>query len=340
MTHAPTQFNLLYELIHERTGLRLSDTQQQDLIRLIQNPDVFPALPNLHEFFILLRDQPTDSEAWQSVIRCVTVGETYFFRNQAQFTALREGVLPGLIEKQRSIGAKQLRLWSAGCATGEEPFSLAMLLRDLLPDIDTWHITILATDINSANIERAQRGLYRSWSFRHETPSDLRDRWFTPDEASFQISPVIRRMVDFRLINLTSDDYPSFETGIMNLDLIVCRNVTIYFDQKTTEDIAARFHRALNADGWLVVGHAEPMSAVYQGFGARNFPDTVLYQKVPLPASEAAVIEPTPVFTPAFQFKTTPAPRPNPTPKVEPAREVVPAVVDAWEKARQAADAE
>src|SRR5262249_11882963 len=143
-------------------------------------------------------------------------------------------------------------------------------LRELLPDIDRWHITILATDINGSNLERAQRGQYRGWSFRNETPTSVRERWFIPEGENLKISPVIHRMVEFKLLNLISDEYPSFTTGTLHMDLILCRNVTIYFDRDTTQAIAGRFYKALNMDGWLVVGHAEPMSSVYQGFTPRN----------------------------------------------------------------------
>ncbi len=337
-------FTPLYDLVQTRTGLRLSDTQQQDLARLIEKPDGLLTPPNPNEWAVLLREQPTESALWQSVIRCATVGETYFFRNQAQFDALRTVVLPALIENQYQRGQKQLRLWSAGCATGEEPFSLAIVLRDLLPDIDSWQVTILATDINSDNLERARHGLYRAWSFRNETPADVRDRWFSPEGDNFTISPAIRRMVDFRLLNLINDDYPSLETGIMDMDVILCRNVTIYFDQKTTQGIAERFHRVLNADGWLVVGHAEPISSVYQGFEPRNFPDTVLYQKVPLTKStlEIRPVEPVPVFRPAIQVNTNPAyqSKESPAPEPETKKKERTQAGDAWEKARQAADAE
>jgi chemotaxis protein methyltransferase CheR len=308
MKHASSDLSLIYSAIQERTGLRLSDTQKQDLERLLLNPQFLPDKTNLTELPMLLLEQPTDSTVWQSLIRTVTVGETYFFRNQAQFEALRLKILPDLIKKRRQNGQLHLRFWSAGCATGEEPYSLAMLLRDLIPDVNAWQITILATDVNEYSIARAQRGAYRAWSFRNETPHEIQAQWFSRHGESFQISPVIQRMVYFKHLNLISDHYPSFDSNTMNMDLILCRNVTIYFDQETTKSIAERFHKTLVPDGWLVVGHSEPMASIYKGFSTRNFPNTVLYQKSTSENPESAQPDLTttpPLYSPS-QYETKP----------------------------------
>src|SRR6185369_14036564 len=116
------------------------------------------------------------------------------------------------------------------CATGEEAYSLAMLLCELLPDYQTWQITLIATDINTASLEHAKRGIYRSWSFRNETPHEIKERWFSVKKDSFKLNDSLKHMVTFRPLNLVSDEFPSFESGLTHMDLIMCRNVTIYFD--------------------------------------------------------------------------------------------------------------
>src|SRR5207247_1807290 len=128
-----------------------------------------------------------ESILWQELLQAVTIGETYFFRNQDQFNALRNEVLPQIIDKRRKSGVKQIRIWSAGCASGEEIYSVAILLRELLPDIANWSILLLGTDINAASLERARRGSYRTWSFRNETPDYLRPRWFRHDGDNYQL---------------------------------------------------------------------------------------------------------------------------------------------------------
>jgi len=148
--------------------------------------------------------------------------------------ALRHTVLPAIIQERRQKNFKQLRIWSAGCATGEETYTLAMLLAELLPDIQQWSISLLSTDINAAYLAFAQKGIYTKRSFRGETPSELAQTWFIQNEGRYQVKPEIRRLVTFAPLNLIEDEYPSFANHTTNMDLIVCRNITIYFDKPTT----------------------------------------------------------------------------------------------------------
>ncbi len=270
----------LYDLIQARIGVILTETQRENVAQNLETWLAQADLPGLQSLVLALVREPLDHPLWQELIGATTVGETYFFRNEYQFDALRSSILPSLIDERRRAGFRQLRFWSAGCATGEEPYSLAMLLCDLISDIEGWSISILATDINSVSLERARSGVYRAWSFRGETPEDIRDRWFSTTSDGYRLDSKIRSMVAFAPLNLAAEDYPSLQSGTMSLDLILCRNVTIYFDQPTTREIVERFHYSLNDDGWLVVGHAEPSSAVYDDlFMPRNFGNTVLYQK-------------------------------------------------------------
>jgi chemotaxis protein methyltransferase CheR len=178
----------------------------------------------------------------------------------------------------RRTALRGLRLWSAGCATGEEPYSLAILLSELLPADGSWSSTILATDINPAFLARARQALYSSWSFR-ETPDDLRRRYWLEEDGRWRLRPEIQRMVTFTRLNLAEPCYPSITNNTCALDIIVCRNVTIYFDQPTTQQVAERFYNALAPGGWLIVGHAEPQASVYHQFEVHNFPSTVVYRK-------------------------------------------------------------
>lgn len=278
---------VLDTLITNRTGLVLNDNRRANLDRVVTD-----LLSRLHiadpEALARQLDLlPFTDELWQQLLQAITVGETYFFRNRAHFHALREYVLPDLISRRRTQRNFTLSLWSAGCATGEEPYSLAILLHEMLPDLAAWHITILGTDIDLASLERARRGVYRSWSFREETPAYLRGRWFTSQDTpndghiggQYVLSPSIRNMVTFAPLNLNADDYPTLETSTKNIDLLLCRNVTIYFSEEETRRVAGRFLRALSDDGWLVVGHSEPVATVYQDFVPRNFSGAIFYQK-------------------------------------------------------------
>jgi chemotaxis protein methyltransferase CheR len=224
----------------------------------------------------LYTDAMAGGPGWEAILAQLTIGETYFFRNGAQFDALRQHILPELLDRRGST--RTLRLWSAGCATGEEPYSLAILLSELLPSDHSWNTSILATDINPVFLARAREALYGNWSFR-ETPDELRTRYWAEEQGRWRLRSDIRRMVGFTRLNLAEPCFPAITNGTSAMDIIVCRNVTIYFDEATTRQIAERFFSALTPGGWLVVGHAEPQASVYHQFEVHNFPNTVIYRK-------------------------------------------------------------
>jgi chemotaxis protein methyltransferase CheR len=230
----------------------------------------------------------------ERLINFLTIGETHFFRDSAQFEALATQILPQLIACKRAAaaatgtnppGVPQLRLWSAGCATGEEAYSLAILLHELIPDIKDWRILILATDINQDSLNRAQQASYSNWSFREPRAKTCRALYFTPQGKFYHLHDHIRQMVTFAPLNLIEDNFPAFANDTTAMDLIICRNVTIYFTGETTNRLIHKFYQALVEGGWLVVGHAELSLATYRAFQARPFPHTVLYQKSGPPAS-------------------------------------------------------
>jgi len=293
----PLILNYLYKTIQQRTGLVLNETRRQDIVRYIEKLDIDHA-----NYLEKLQCLPVSHKLWQDIIHHATVGETYFFRNKAHFNALQHHILPKLIQERRQKGSLYLRIWSAGCATGEEPYSLAMLLSQLLPDIEQWSVMLLATDINTNFLDFASRGRYGHRAFRNETPNHLADRWFERvNEQTYQIKPIIKRMVTFTPLNLNADIFPSLVNGTSNVDLILCRNVTIYFDREQTRGLVNRFYSSLANSGWLIVGHAEPQPEIYNQFKVEYFERTVLYHKeaVPLPVTKAAPAPPITISPPA-----------------------------------------
>lgn len=272
------EYQILFNLVEMRTGLSLEQRRREDVMVVLA--DLSESKLSTPQLVQILHQQPITHPWWQEIINVITVGETYFFRNEDQFRMLRENILPEMIAQKRTQGIKQLRLWSAGCATGEEPYSLAILLRELIPDIDQWNIHLLATDLNTHSLNYARQGVYRARSFRSETPADLRDRWFRAEPGGgHKLDAAARQLVTFAPLNLISDEYPSFFNGTTLMDMIVCRNVTIYFDAETTRGIVNRFHKSLSAGAWLMVGHSEPMTQTYREFTPRNFPNAIFYQK-------------------------------------------------------------
>lgn len=290
----PSDYQILEALVSAKTGLKIDKLRSEALVQTVGEMLKSSGLESVPHLCQALMECQTVDPLWRQLIDRITIGETYFFRDAAQCNALKNNVLPELIAKKRE-SFRHLSLWSAGCATGEEPYTLAIMLRELIPDINDWTFTILATDINLSSIDYARRGIYKTRSFRMETRPDVQARWFKTRGQNYELDPAVRDMVEFAPLNLVTGDYPSFESRTMNLDLIICRNVTIYFEQKTTHRIIERFQGALNDGGWLVVGHAEPMASVYEGFTPRNFPNAVLYQKstqrltaAPLPFAQRA----------------------------------------------------
>jgi chemotaxis protein methyltransferase CheR len=284
------------DLVLERSGLHFPDKRRCDLEAgllkvLAESPLVSTnGGYDLDGYYRLLcdRNNQTGRGGLERLINKLTVGETHFFRNKAQFDALSTHILPALIARKRAAAAAigpdnqpQLRIWSAGCATGEEPYSLAIMLKELLPDIDKWHILILATDINQAALARAQEALYSDWSFREPRIKALQPRYFSfvPTIKRYRLRADIRQMVAFAPLNLIEDSYPAVHNNTVGLDLILCRNVTIYFTEADTQRVVRRFHESLFEGGWLVVGHSEPSLVVYRAFQARLFSKALFYQK-------------------------------------------------------------
>lgn len=307
---ATQNFERFQDLILERCGIALQPQRWPTLSRSISALARDSGCRNLEEFFRLLLGSGTKSKIWGRLIAKVSVGETYFFRDQTQIEALRRHILPDIIARRRD--EKRLRVWSAGCATGEEPYSLAILLRQILPDINSWQILILATDINSKALEQASRGRYSEWSFRNTGP-ELRGVYFTPYGKRFEICPKIREMVTYAYLNLAEDSYPALPTNTNSMDLILCRNVGIYHPEKVTREIADRFHRSLTPEGWLMVGAVEANGVLYSSFTTRSFSGATAYQKTarvpdglnrPYPPDQ--VLKPPPVVTGAAYRPTGP----------------------------------
>lgn len=200
----------------------------------------------------LLADKASGADI-KALANHLTIGETYFFRHRESFTLLGEQILPQRFALRRQQG-KPLRIWSAACSTGEEPYSVAMLLRRMYPELSTATVSILATDINSHSLARAQRGLYSEWSFR-DTPSWVKEAYFSrKPNGRYEISPEVRQLVKFSHLNFADPFYPAEFGERADYDLILCRNVLMYFSAEWHARIVRRLVAALAPEGWLLVG--------------------------------------------------------------------------------------
>ena len=196
----------------------------------------------------------------QRLIDEVTIQETHFFRNPPQMRALRMHVLPELLREAAANG-RRLRIWSAGCSTGEEPYTIAMMLRELLPSTAGWDVKVVATDISQNALDAARRATYGQRAVQLATPAEVA-RFFVPlEDGRVEVRPEVRELVEFRHHNLVSDP-PPYD----GLDLVLCRNVTIYFSRETTRELMKRLHLALRDGGYLFLGHSETLWQVSEDF--------------------------------------------------------------------------
>ena len=210
--------------------------------------------------------------------RHLTVGETYFFREKGCFDVLEEDIFPQLMHTC-ARSHRQLRIWSAGCCTGEEPYSIAILLDRLSQHAADTTATILATDINPVFLEKAARGLYSEWSFRG-TPAWIKERYFKRRKnGQFEILPHIRKRVTFSYLNLAEEIYPGIIDGADAMDVIFCRNVLMYFRPDKVKKIGQKFHRSLADGGWLIPSPVEVSSNLFPQFKQAAFPTAILYRK-------------------------------------------------------------
>lgn len=230
---------------------------------------------------IALRDAPIESEIWQAVVDAVTIGETRVLRDPVWFREIQRVALAPMIAERRRTGARHLRLWCAGCSTGEEAYTLAMLLTDFLPDLPIWSVEIVASDLRAGALAAARRGDYSERSLR-EAPADWIERYFEPARRGrHRVHERIRRLIRFRQINL-SDDIESLERTLgFGFDLILCRNVLMYLAPPVQLRVAATLRAALAPRGWLAVSPAEASAQWFRGLRPVSSPEAILFEAAP-----------------------------------------------------------
>jgi len=226
----------------------------------------------------LLSSVPPTRNQIEILASYLTIGETYFFREKQVFEILEKQILPELISARRG-NERRIRIWSAGCCTGEEPYSIAILLSKMLPDWKNWNISILATDINTRFLQKASEGLYSPWSFR-DCPRWVREGYFRKaGKDHSEIVDDIRKRVTFAYHNLVDDSYPSLANQTNAMDMIFCRNVLMYFSEETAKGIVSNLYRCLVDGGWVVTSPSESSYIPSPPFSAVRFPNAILYRK-------------------------------------------------------------
>lgn len=249
----------------------------------------------------------------------LTIGETYFFREKKSFDFLEQLYLPNLVQK-RYVNFRKIKIWCAGCAGGEEAYSIAIMLHRTIPNIKNWDITILATDINPEFLDKAEKGIYKKWSFRGISDA-FKDKYFDKiGNNEFTIIPEIKNMVKFASLNLADETYPSDISGTIGMDLIFCRNVFIYFTPEVIKEVMERFSKSLLKGGLLIVSPVEMSDIISRKFGKIDDSGLPIYQKglhnvkekkmlewkIPAIVKEPAILHPIQKILPVEQTQPSP----------------------------------
>lgn len=289
------------QLITAQTGLKIRESDRLALSTCIEKRVQVLGLARAEAYYHLLQEALSQAtQEWskhpelQVLAPAITTGESYFLRDRGQMDILKQQLLPELIRQKRAAcqNGRQLRpalrVWSAGCSTGEEVYTLATIIKALLPDWQYWNLSILGTDLNSEAIERAKRGIYKRWSFR-QTPPEFQKQYFRKHTEGWEVEQSLRRMTLFQPMNLLQMSSWSDNAYFKEVDLILCRNVFIYFRHDAIAAILKQFYAALNPGGYLITGHSELQGQEMEQFKLLLFPESVVYQRTSraLPLSKA-----------------------------------------------------
>jgi chemotaxis protein methyltransferase CheR len=271
------QFARLRDLIEGRCGLFFGESRQTSLEAAVAARMEQLGLGSIDAYEERLRCEPADGE-FRTLIHLVTITETCFLRDPAQFRLLRQHLIPSVLADRGRSGTRSVRIWSAGCSSGEEAYSVALTVRDmgLYETHSDWTFDIFGTDLNTEKLEAARRGVYGSRALRNVEGSWLR-RFFEPSGRQFRLKDEIRRSVRFLEGNLTSDLGTGAPPG--RADIILCKNVTIYFRPEVTRRLVERLHAALNVGGFLLLGHSESLWQMESGFTLIEHDGVFCYRK-------------------------------------------------------------
>lgn len=312
-----SEYRLFYEYLLTFSGLHFERRNLKILERGLHSRMTALRIGSYLDYYDYLIQHRESRQELQKLLQYLTVGETYFFRYRAHFEALRRFLVSDVAPDRK----RPLRLWSAGCSTGEEPYSMAMTIMEALPDWRERDIRIYATDINNRALRRARDGVYGAWALRATDKNHL-DRYFDRVGKSYLLRNEVKELVEFSHLNLQTDAFPVPGGTFHDLDVIFCRNVMIYFTVATTREIVEKFADSLVPDGFLFLGHAETLAYISTRFERhtqdggfyyrRKSPDVTGVRPEPKPASvpKASLLPPQPPARPVLQPPVRPLARP------------------------------
>ena len=265
-------FRLLRDQIYKRTGMWFADSSKYLLQKRLSPRAKELNFDSFQKYFYFLQYDPRAETEFDQIYDLVTTNETYFFREPAQLTAFIDEIIPDILSR-KSI--KKVRVWSAGCSSGEEPYSIAMLLQEA-GWFERAAFEIFASDINQQVLQKARRGQYRESAFR-STEVAIRDKYFNREaDGSWKVKDEVRNRVSFGRLNLYDEARVSL---LGHLDIIFCRNVIIYFDDSSKRVVVTNFYNRLVDGGYLLLGHSESLISLSTQFKLRHLKNDMVYQR-------------------------------------------------------------
>ena len=272
MTHDKTKH--IVSFIESECGFFFDDKKRTGMFSLVRERMSSVGVDSPEAYLSFIKSLKGSSEL-KNLISCVTVGETYFLRNKDHWRAFKKFVLPRIIDSKNGKN-RSVKIWSAGCSTGEEAYTIAVSLLESLPFPQNWDIKIMATDINEASLAKARAGVYTRNAFRGVEEQWVK-KWFTEKKGAYRIRKEVRKIVDFSSLNLVSQN--RFPSAYTDPDIIFCRNVLMYFRKEVYMRVIKQFAECLKPGEFLFLGHAEGAMARQDNFKSINCCDTFIFQK-------------------------------------------------------------
>lgn len=269
------QFETLSKFIYQKSGLKFDLRKHYFISKRIQKRMVELRMKSINEYIRFLRFTDFDKREFSKLISLLTTNESYFFRDFGQLQSFAEYCLPEIVTQKAEKGDKTLRIWSAGCSSGEEAYTIAIILHEILNNIEDWKIEIIASDIDTNILTKAKIAEYTERSVK-EVPDEYIDRYFIQRKGDYLVKTEIKSMVDFVEQNLNDQ---MAVRRMKNFDFVFCRNVLIYFDEISRKRTVDNFYLSLNTGGYIFLGSSESIGRVSNAFVLKRRGDYLVYKK-------------------------------------------------------------
>jgi len=269
-------FRKIRDMVYARTGLYFEEKKLYFVEKRIARRARATGCDSPWDYYLHLK-YDDGGEEFSLLIDVLTTNETYLFREYPQLEVFAEEVLPRVLEEKEQRGDRRLQVWSAGCSTGEEPYTLAIILREMMDDLEDWQVSVYGTDINQQVLKAAKRAVYGPRAMK-DVPEVYRRKYFSSNGTgdTWKVALPVRSMITFRSLNLTDR---RAVRAYRNIDFVFCRNVLIYFDDRSRKQVVNTFYNSLRKGGYLFLGHSESVGRISAAFRPERAQSTVVYRR-------------------------------------------------------------